>query len=69
MIAQIILLLVFSLLIATSAIALECYSNNQSFWKNDQRKQTSRSFLIFMIVLASLGIIGTIVSFFIGRSQ
>lgn len=68
MIAQIIIILVSVFLIATSAIALECYSKNENFWKDSELRTNSRSFIIFMIVVGSLGIIGSAVSFaFTGR--
>lgn len=68
MIAQIILIIVSVLLIATSAVALECYTKNESFWRGDKTKEGSRIFIIFMIVLGSLSILGSFGSFFIGKS-
>lgn len=44
-------------MIATSAIALECYEKNKSFWEDDSMRKNSRIFLIVMIVVAFLTMI------------
>jgi hypothetical protein len=63
MLAQIILIIVSVLLIATSSIALECYLKNESFVEESAMRSNSKTFLIIMIVTGVLGVVGGGVSF------
>lgn len=57
MIAEIFLIIVSILLIAASAIGIDCYEKNKSFWEDDSTRKNSRIFLIVAIVVAFLSMV------------